>query len=132
MKLYIGRAVPVLVICAVCVFGAVGCKKAVARGSRVAVKQLPKVKEAAKDLLKEGAKQAAEEGAKKAAPEVYKYGKKKLSEYKNNNNPAPVIPLDRRYNRPPDEIDKERMRQMYRNWKALQSDNSNQQFISSE
>ena len=85
------RRISLLVICAVCIFGAVGCNKktAVRTGARIAEKQ---VRPRAKTIWKEARGQLAEEGVKNGG-EVWKFSQKKLNERNKDSTPQTIDPF---------------------------------------
>lgn len=123
MKLNIGRTVPVLVICAVCVFGAVGCKK-VAKETAENPKARKFIQEGGELVLNK----LKEEGLKEAGKEGLKYLEKKYNESQNKGNHQPASPYPNDMGKRPLTDEEKRInQQLYRNWQALQSANSNQQ-----
>jgi hypothetical protein len=87
-----GRRISLLVICAICVFGTVGCGRPVVRkGIQLAQKHSPEVKKAAKELW-EQAPGVAKEGGKKLGEEGLKQAPRKYEEYKRENKPKTFTP----------------------------------------
>lgn len=87
-------------------------------------------KEAAEagELGIKAAKKALGKIAKEEGKELYKEGKKKLDEYQNRSDPQPINPYPYSMGKRPLTDEEKRMnQQLYRNWEALQSANSNQQ-----
>lgn len=86
-----GRRISLLVICAVCVFGTIGCNKKTA--ARTVEKQvLPKAEKAAEKLWQKLARKLAEDGAQKVGEEGLKYGLKKFNERDKNSSPQTIDP----------------------------------------